>query len=460
MKILIIGAGEVGTHLAAVLSSENHEIVMIDKDQDKLARMEDSLDIRVVEGHGSAAGVLEQAGAWGADLVLAVTNDDEVNMLAAFLSKTQGAKRTIVRIKSGEYIKFHRHFYKRVLGLDSILVPTELCSQEITELIKQRQAVAVENFADGQIQMRQMQVTEKAQWADKQLSKIKMPKQTLVAAILRGTEIMIPDGATTIKAGDELLIIGKTESMSELAKFSEPHKDRGPRLVVIVGGGELGLSVAQSLEYADIRVRLVEEDRARAEVLSEELENTVVVLGDGTDVGLLREVGADHCDVFISASGEDELNLMSCQLAKNMGAKKTIALVKKPDYVSIYQELGIDAAISPRLLVAQKILRYVRSGAVASIAVIAEGKAEVIEMKAMEGSKITSAPIYKIGFPRGAIIGSVVRNDKVMIPDGQFQVQPDDSCVIFTFLSNLSQVERFFNGGRKPKSSGRTGLSR
>lgn len=448
MKILIIGAGEVGQYLARVLSEENHQIVMVDKSRTPLDRVDDSLDIQVVQGHGASASVLERAGAFGADMVLAVTSNDEVNMLAAFFSKVQGAKNTIVRIRSGEFLSYHRHFYKRVLGFDSILVPKELCAQEINELVRSRQAVAVENFADGQIQMRQIQVTEKSAWADQRLAKIKMPRQTLITAIIRGGEIMIPGGDSEVKPEDELLIIGKTDSMDELDKFGDRRRV-GPKMVIIVGGGELGLSVASSQEFSGIRVKLIEVDLNRAQVLSEELDEVVVVHGDGTDVELLKEVGADHANVFISACGEDEKNLMACQLAKNMGAKKTIALVKKPDYVSIYQQLGIDAAISPRLLVAQKILRYVRRGAVSSIAVIAEGKAEVIEMRAMAESKVVSSPLHKIGFPRGAIIGSVVRNGDVHIPNGAFQVKPDDSCIIFTFLENLPQVEKLFKGKRK-----------
>jgi len=456
MKIVIIGAGEVGTYLARVLSDEHHEIVMVDLDRSRLNDLEDSIDIKVVEGHGSAAGVLERAGAWGADIVLSVTNDDDVNMLSAYFAKHQGAKNAIVRIKGGDHLRFHRHFYKKVLGFDSILVPNELCAQEIVELVRARQAVAVENFADGRVQMRQVQVTEESRWANQKLSKVKMPRQTLVAAIIRGREITIPDGNSEILAEDELLIIGHTSAMDELQKFGG-RRQRGANFVVIVGGGDLGLDVATSLEFSDIKVRLIEEDRKRAEDLSEELDEVMVLHGDGTDVKLLKEVGADHADVFISACGEDEKNLMSCQLAKNMGAKKTIALVKKPDYVDIYQQLGIDAAISPRLLVAQMILRYVRSGAVSSIAVIAEGKAEVIEIQAVPGSKVVSGPLSKIGFPRGAIIGSVARDEQVFIPDGEFLVQPHDSCIIFTFLENVPLIEKFFKGKKKSANGNRAG---
>lgn len=448
MKILIIGAGEVGQHLAKMFCDESHDIVVLDLDRSRLDRIEESLDLRVVEGHAAAAGVLERAGAWGADLVLAVTNSDETNMLAAYFAKVQGAGRTIVRIKSADILEYHRHFYKRTLGFDSILVPNELCAQEIIELIRARQAVAVENFADGRIQMRQVQLPEKSPWVGQTLSKIKMPKQTLVTAIIRGREILIPNGGSEIRAEDELLVVGRAEAMDEMEKFASRRRTE-THLVIIVGGGELGLSVAQALEHSEIRVKLLEEDRARAEFLSAELDNVTVVHGDGTDQGLLKEMGADHADVFVSACGEDEKNLMSCQLAKNLGAKKTIALVKKPDYVSIYQKLGVDAAISPRLLVAQKILRYVRSGAIATIAVIAEGKAEVIEMKAMPESKVTTAPLAKLGFPRGAVIGSVVRGREVFIPDGEFQVQAEDDCIVFTFLDTLPQVEKFFSGKRK-----------
>jgi trk system potassium uptake protein TrkA len=448
MKILIVGAGEAGVYLARVLSDEGHEIVIIDHDQSRLATVEESLDVKAVLGHGAAAGVLERAGAWGADMALAVTNDDEVNMLAAFFCKVQGAKRTIVRLKGGENLQYHRNFYKKWLGFDSILVPNELCSQEILELVRAKQAVAVENFADGRIQMRQIQVTPSSKWINQKLARVKMPEQTLVTAVIRGGEITIPSGDTEIAAGDELLIVGHTHAMDGFEKLGG-RSGNGETLVVIIGGGELGLSVARSLEYTNTQVRLIEEDRERAEAISDELDEVTVLHGDGTDAVLLREVGADNADVFISACGADEMNLMSCQLAKDMGAKKTIALVKKADYVAIYQKLGIDAAISPRLLLAQKILRYVRSGAISTIAVIGEGKAEVIEIEAMPESKVTGAPISRIGFPRGAIIGAVAREEKVFIPDGSFQIQPGDSCIVFTFNENLPLVEKFFRGRKK-----------
>ncbi len=456
MKILIIGAGEVGHHLARVLSDENHQITMVDLDAARLSRLEDQLDIKGVTGHGASAAVLERAGGWGADIVLAVTNNDETNMLAAYFAKVQGAKRTIVRVRQGDFLAYHRYFYRNALGIDSILVPNELCAQEIIELVRARQAVAVENFAEGRVQMRQVQVTDKSAWANQKLSRIKMPPQTLVTAIIRAREILIPDGNSQILPEDELLVVGKTNQMDQLDKYATRRKFE-PRLVIIVGGGELGYSIAQYLEETEIRVKLIEENRERAVYLSGELDDVVVVHGDGTDAALLREIGADHCDVFISSSGIDEKNLMSCQLAKNMGAQKAIALVKKPDYVTLYQQLGVDAAISPRLLVAQSILRYVRSGAIASLAVIGEGKAEVIQMKAAAESKITSGPIAKVGFPRGAIIGSVARNGEVFIPDGNSQIRPDDDCIVFTFIQTLPQVEKFFSGKRKSFFNSLTG---
>ncbi|MFO8057259.1 MAG: Trk system potassium transporter TrkA [bacterium] len=456
MKILIIGAGEVGHHLARVLSAENHQITMVDLDSARLARLEDQLDIKGVAGHGASASVLERAGGWGADIVLAVTNSDETNMLASYFAKVQGAKRTIVRIRQGDFLAYHRYFYRNVLGVDSILVPNELCAQEIIELVRARQAVAVENFAEGRVQMRQVQVTDKSAWANQKLARIKMPPQTLVTAIVRGREILIPNGDSRIMPEDELLVIGKTNQMDQLDKYATRRKFE-PRLVIIVGGGELGFSVAQYLEETEIRVKLIEENRGRAEYLSGELDDVVVVHGDGTDAALLREIGADHADVFISSSGIDEKNLMSCQLAKNMGAKKAIALVKKPDYVTIYQQLGVDAAISPRLLVAQSILRYVRSGAIASLAVIGEGKAEVIQMRASDDSKIASAPLTKVGFPRGAIISAVSRNGEVFIPDGDSRIKPGDDCIIFTFVQTLPQLEKFFSGKRKSFLNSLTG---
>lgn len=448
MKIVIIGAGEEGSYLAKLLAQEKHEIVVVDHNPAKVERVEELLDVRGVVGHGSSAAVLELAGVFSCDLLIAATNNDEVNLLAARLGKCQGAKRAVVRVQSSDYLGYHRYFYQRHLGFDALLMPSELCAQEIVELVRQNQAVAVEKFAGGQIQMRRVVLTEGSALASKSLAKSKIPKQCLVTALIRDHQIIIPTGDTILQVGDDLLVIGKAESMDHLEREAGREVSKG-RSVILVGGGEIGLSVARSLDYTPVRVKLVEEDKHRALELAEELDRVEVIQGDGTDLELLTELGVKDSDVYVSACGEDEKNLLGCQLAKNYGAKKTIALVKKPDYITLYQKLGVDAAISPRVLLAQHVLRYVRSGHVSSIAVIEEGKAEVVEMRAEEGSKIVSAPLAKVGFPAGAIVGSIVREGKVIIPRGADQVQAGDVCIVFAFLSSIPALEKIFSG---PKS--------
>ncbi len=444
MKIVIIGAGEVGFFLAKVLSRENHAIVIVDHDSARLERMDELLDVQTVNGHGASAPVLELAQAFSADLLLAVTSDDEVNLLSAFLAKRQGAKRTVVRIKKTEMLRYHRKFYRDSLDMDFILVPTELCAEKIVELVRQTRAVAVETFAEGKIQMRRIRVTPDFPWANQKLMSTKRPKQTLAVAIIRDNDITIPRGDTVINPGDELLLIGRRESMIELEKLYADGNSGSARNVILLGGGELGLTVARSFEYTDIRFKLIEENLDRARELSEELDGVMVIHGDGTDTQILAEVGVSSADVFISACGVDETNLMSCQLAKAMGAKRTIAIVERPSYVELYEKIGIDVAISPRQVAAEKVLRYVRSGLITSIAVIAEGKAEVVEMTALEGSKITGTPLSRLGFPQGAIIGSILRGKEVIIPGGNDVIQPGDICIIFTFLSSLGHVEKMF----------------
>ncbi len=448
MRILIIGAGEVGIHLARVLTEERHQVVVVDSDAEQLSRIEEMLDVQVVLGHGASATILERAGAFNTDILLAVSSQDEVNLLAALFGKSMGAKRTIVRIKNSEYVRYHKPFYKRVLEYDSMLVLNDLCSQEIAELVRQHRAIAVENFAAGKIQMRQLKVTEDSAWVGMTLAKAKIPKGILVTAVIGEQEIVIPRGDTRINLGDELLLIGRQDTMENVEDITE-RLNKGVRNMILMGGGDVGLSVAQAFEYSGVRVKLLEADLARAKTLSETLDDVVVIHGDGTDINLLTEMGAGSTDVFVASGGQDETNLMACQLAKALGAKKTIALVDKPDYVPLYHKLGIDAAISPRLLVAQKILRYVRSGLISTIAVIQEGKAEVIEMKALKGSKIIGTPLRKLGFPKGAVIGSILRGNEVIIPDGNEVIQPEDSCIIFTFLENVPLVEKLFAPRKK-----------
>jgi len=448
VRILIIGAGEVGEHLARMLTQERHHVVIVDHDPEQLSRIEEMLDVQVVPGHGASAAVLERAGAFNADILLAVTSQDEVNLLAALFAKHMGARRAIIRIKNSDYVRYHRLFYKRVVGYDSMLVLNDLCAQEISELVRRHRAVAVENFAAGRIQMRQLKVTPDSAWAGKTLAKAKIPKGILVTAVIGEKEITIPRGDTQIRPGDELLLIGRQETMEKVEEITE-RLNASVRHLIVMGGGDLGLAVAQAFEYSGVKVKLIESDINRAKLLAENLDEVMVIHGDGTDHALLTEIGAANADVFVATGGQDEKNLLACQLAKAMGVKKTIALVEKPDYVTLYPRLGIDAAISPRLLVAQKILRYVRSGLISTIAVIQEGKAEVIEMKALPESKIVGTPLSRVGFPKGAVIGSILRKEEVIIPDGDEVIQPDDSCIIFTFLSTVPQVEKLFTPRKK-----------
>ena len=453
MKILIIGGGEVGFHLARILTRAGHRIIIIDNSPERISELETRLDVYTLLGNGCEAGVLEQAGAFSADVILAVTSNDEVNLLAGYFAKEIGAKRAIVRVQNISRYQFHRGFYQRALKYDYMLSPRELTAQVIIEAVLGHQASVVEDFAGGKIQLRQFKIPARLPWEGKTLSQANLPRDCLIVALIKNQpkrEIIIPDGSTRIKEGDEVLILGSPGRVKEIEKTFGKSIERA-RKVILVGGGGLGLAIAQKLEASEIDLKLIEENKDRADELAEILDQTQIINGNGTDPMLLEELGIKSTDLFISACGKDEKNLLGCQLAKKLGAKKVIALVENPEYVELYESLGIDLAVCPRRLLAEKIIGFINTGVVGSIAVIEEGKAEVIEMRAEEKSPVTKAPLSQVGFPKGAIIGVIVRDGQVLIPTGKDQVKPGDICIVFSFLKSLPQVQKLFAPSNKSK---------
>lgn len=443
MNIIIIGIGNIGFHLAKILSQEGHNVSIIDYNVEKINQVESFLDVHVLEGHGASAITLAQAECDKADLLLAVSNNDELNIMSCYVARRLGTRRTIGRIKNRDLLRVKRTFYRKNLGINLILSPENLTSIEILRVIRGQGAVAVENFADGKVQMRRFKVQENATWSDKLLKDIKVPKGVLVAAILREDDIIIPGGNDIISTGDHVLLIGKFEEMGALGKLMGIQEAEA-RKVMIMGGATIGYGVAKALEPLKMEVKLIEEDKDRCKEISKLLPKTLVLNGDGTDISLLKEEGVSSLDVFVAASGDDEKNIMSGILAKDLGAKKAICVYNKANYAEIGVSLGLDSVISPRLITTNKVLKYIRRGNLHSIATIVEGKAEVVEMEALKDSTVIGKPLQNAGFPEGSIVGAIVRGDDVFVPRGHDEMLENDIAVIFTLVSVLPKVEKLF----------------
>jgi len=443
MQIVIIGMGEVGKHLAAMLTEENHDVTIIDSDSEILESAEDRLDVRAVAGNGASINTLRAAEVDKAELVAAVTDNDEANIVASLQAKELGAQTIIARVDSHEYLPGWQGAYHGILGIDLVISTRILAAIQVNLLIRSFGAVSVANFADDRVQMVQLPVGN-TEICDIPLKDLKTPGDILVAAILRGEEMIIPSGLDVILPEDEIFIIGKTDKINVAEGYFGKARSGGAKSVVILGGGEIGFAVARSLEKQDIDVRIIEWNPKVCQYLSETLSEATILNGDGTDLELLEEEKVGDADVFVAASKRDEVNLMAGLLVQNLGVKKTIALVHRPDYIKIYEHLGLDATISPRRFAADQILKYVRAGRIVSVSEIADGKGEILEFVAPRKSKIIQDTLKNVGFPRGAVAGAIAGKQGILVPTGDDHVHQGDTVIIFSTPEVRSKVEELF----------------
>lgn len=440
MNILIVGLGEVGSYLAKVLSTEGHAITVVDPDLPKLRRIADLLDVQAVHGDGSRPDILDRADAHRADLLLAVSNDDKVNMLTCLFGKRTGAKKTVLRLKDTTAFKRSKTFFRKNLLYDLLLSLDDLAAEEIVKTVQLNQAVGVDNFAEGRVQMRRLKVDGDSNFVGVAVKDLKIPPGMLITAIDRDHDVVIPGGSDVLTVGDEIFVLGEPKAIAAFEKKTGA-KPNYLKSVVVYGSSGVAVQVCQAMQRAHVATRVIVEEREQAERLSEVLQGVVVLHAEATDLNFLQEEHVGEANAFLGISDEDERNLMSCQLARNLGVGRTVALVHKPDYVSLYQQLGIDVAVSPRLLCANRILAFVRSRSISTIATIEEGKAEAIEIEVQPGSKLVGARLKDAGFPRGAVVGAISREDgEVLIPTGDDEIRAGDRMVIFLLAKVVDEV--------------------
>ncbi len=445
MDIVIVGAGEVGHHLADILSREDHRVSVVDPDPEQAQRLMEALDVQVLVGDGTRVEVLTKAAAQKADLLVAVTHDDNVNMLACALAKQLGAKRIILRLKDITRLEGYRYFYKNTLGFDVVLSTDELAADEIVGTVRQHRALEVESFADGRVQLRRLRIREEGELTSETLAALRLPSGLLVVAVSRKEEFFLPGGDDRLMVDDQVYLMGRGPDLDQFELLAGAPK-LGRRAVVIMGGGGVGRMIARRLgSVPGVSVRLMEKSAARAREIASEFSRSVMVLvGDSTDLDLLMEERIGEANVFIATTGDDERNMVACQLARSLGVERTVAMVNKASYRQIYDLLGVDRAISPRVLCANHILRFVRSRSVSSIAVIADGRAEVLELEAHHKDGKSERKVKNLGLPRGTVLGAVVRADEVIIPSGDTVVKNGDQVILFTLPDNLAAIEETF----------------
>jgi len=442
MYVVVIGCGEVGRHLLRTLEWDRTDIAAIDLDPVIISEVEENHDVMTLVGYGAREDVLIQAGVGRADLVVAVTNNDEVNLIAALASKRLGAKRVIARVQQEDWANLDRGVSHGLLGVDVVINPQVLLAAEIAKITRSHGASHVIDLANDRIELVEMELGNKGRMLHKPLSKLPFPPQTLIAAIVREGELFVPGGADVMQPGDRIYLLGQSGKLEAAEDLFTNQREA--RSICIVGGGVVGTALAQQLATEGVDVLIIEKDRARAYEIGADLEKVTVVCGDGTDLNLLQEERVNDYDLFVAASREDEVNLMASLLAKRAGSERTLSIVHRPDYLEIYKQLGVDIVLSPRIVASDQILRYTRKNDLKSLTVLENGQAEVLEIQPSKGCKALGVPIHRLNIPPGALIAALVKGNETIIPRGSDVIESTDTVIVLTTVGARRAVSRLF----------------
>jgi trk system potassium uptake protein len=446
VRILVLGAGDVGFHLARQLSEEHHDVVVIEQDRERIRVIEDSMDAVVVEGNGASLTVLERAGIAQTDLLLAVTSQDEINLIACLSASQYEVPKRIARVSKPDYYDHTGILPPERLGVDLMINPERECARETYQLLHSAAATEFAEFEGGLVQLIGVRVKPDAPVAGKRLLEIGRSAgglKALVVAIARGRETIIPTGATRVLAGDQVFIMGEPNDLPAVLPFAG-YSRFDLRRVIIAGGSREAWFLAHMLEEHRIECTIIESNRRRALELAEELRRALVFHGDATDLDLLEMEAIGDVDGFVAYTGNDETNLLSCLLAKSLGARKVVSLIDRFNYLPIVSQVGVDAAVSPRLAAVNAILSYARRGSVLAVATLKGTRAEGIEYSVGRSFPFVGVPLAQVRLPAGVVVGAIIRGEKAIIPQGTDSIEVGDRVIAFLLPEARSQVEDLF----------------
>ena len=442
MRTVIIGAGEVGLNTARLLSDEGHSVVLVEKDEKLVEKATEELDALVIAGNGANPKLLKEAGIDKTDLLIAASSSDEVNIIACLTAKAQGVSRTVARIHNADYYEAGAPFAEEMLGIDFIIHTEQMAAHEIKEALLVPGAINVDSFAEDTIEVAEVILADGSEAVGRALKEVRLPENSLIVGVVRGGEALVPQGATVLEERDHVLLISGRRQISEavgvLATNTAPVKE-----VTIYGGGRIGLRLALAVEKAGMSVRVIERDEIRARHVASQLRKGFVLHDEGISRDFMLQEGVDRTDAFVAVTGDDRANLLAAMYARQLGARMTIAGISRGEFAPLADALGVDLTISPRILAAEAILRFVRKGEVIDVALLASG-AEMIELRVLQGCKVAGRPLSEVGFPDGAIVGAVLRDGDVVIPTGKDILRAGDDAVVFTVEDAVEEVENLF----------------
>ncbi|MCB0655977.1 MAG: Trk system potassium transporter TrkA [Saprospiraceae bacterium] len=451
MKIVIAGAGDIGFHLAKLLSAEKQDIILIDTNQDVLDYAQSHLDVMTIRGDSASLEVLRRAEISKAKLFLGVTTSEKNNIFSAILAKKMGADQTIARVNNPEFLAEDEKANFVELGIDSLISPLQLAAKEIYRLIKQERVTDIFDFEDGKISLVGLTLDDRSYFINRAIKEVfpfasngkREDNVCKPIAILRGNQTFLPHEQTLLRQNDHLYFITKKNQIDDVINMAGKEKRR-IRNIMIIGGGEMTFRTAQLLED-EYNVTIVEKDKEACKDLIEKLHHSLVIQGDYSNFELLKEEGLNTMDVFISLTENTETNILSSLVAKNCGVGKTIAQVENIEYTHISQNIGIDTLINKKLIAANNIFRYVRKGHVEAITSLHGVDAEVIEFLVTKNNRLTKKPLRDLHLPESAMVGGVIRGEESMLVDEEFQLQIGDKVIIFTLPEAIGKVEKLFH---------------
>ena len=446
MKIIIVGAGKLGYDLTKILSQEDHDVIVIDKDADALKPIADNFDVMIVNGNGASIKILEKVQAESAQMVLAVTDYDELNIIACMIAKQLGVPMTVARVRNPDYapvslpmIGAYHNF-----GIDLYLNPEYLAAQEIYRLIEVPNATSVGYFADGKLSLISLKISENMAIAGKRIYELNLDKITVVAIIRQG-DVLIPNGSTQLLLNDKVFVMGKTagfHNLNPLMKLKTPRFKR----IVIAGGGLITEYLVQELttkrNVPDIKV--IEPSLERCRALSRQLEGCSIIHADPTRLEILEEENLGAGDIFISLTGSDNSNLVACMVAKQLQVSQILCEISREDYISLAETIGVTATVTPRMLTVSSVLKAIKKKNVIAVSLLNTGEAEILELEVEPDAPATHLPLKHLEIPVGIVIGAVLHDGEVVIPRGDTRIAPGDRVIVFPLRTMASFVDKLF----------------
>ncbi|HOP46884.1 MAG TPA: Trk system potassium transporter TrkA [Desulfobacteraceae bacterium] len=443
MKIIIVGAGEVGFNIAQRLSEETQDVVLIDKDPQKIKTVTENLDVQALLGSGTSPKLLRDAGIEGADMLVAATDIDEVNLISCLLA--HGLNKYIIRVarvKNNEFLVERQLFDQEASGIDHIINPQSVMVELILSLMEVPGASEVIDFVGGRVKLIGFTVSKNSTLIGSKLMSFKeMEGKLLIGAIVRGDQVVIPHGKDVIQANDVVYVVIKKDEIAQAFNLFN-IKNEALRRVIIVGAGQTGTILATALEQSKIHVKIIDKDNDICLKLAEKLEKVMVINGDGSDKNLLQEVNIEDVDLVVVITGDEEKNVLISLLATGLGAKRTITRISNLSYIPFVSAIGINTVVSPRLSAVRAILQYIRRGKIISVTPLKGEYAEAIEAEALDTSDIVNIPLSKVKFPKGAIVGAIIRGEQIIIPRGDSIIKPKDRLIIFALQQVVPKLEK------------------